>query len=99
MDNDRPETSGMYELEFPGPQLGSADGRGPVLIHALEGFTDAGHAAKLAAAHLKASLESELVASFAIAKPITRSGSRNEMKSPTVTVPLPRRAVLKSGWT
>ncbi|BBY96988.1 proteasome assembly chaperone family protein [Mycolicibacterium fallax] len=66
MDNDRPETSGMYELEFPGPQLGSADGRGPVLIHALEGFTDAGHAAKLAAAHLKASLESELVASFAI---------------------------------
>ena len=56
----------MYELEFPGPQLTSADGRGPVLIHALEGFTDAGHAARLAAAQLKEGLPSELVASFAV---------------------------------
>lgn len=60
-DNDR-----MYELEFPAPQLASPDGRGPVLIHALEGFSDAGHAVRLAAQHLKNSLESELVASFAI---------------------------------
>lgn len=66
MDDDRPDTSGMYELEFPGPQLLAEDGSGPVLIHALEGFTDAGHAAKLAAGHLKAALDSELVASFAI---------------------------------
>lgn len=56
----------MYELEFPGPQLTSADGRGPVLIHALEGFTDAGHAARLAAAQLKDALPAELVASFAV---------------------------------
>ncbi len=56
----------MYELEFPAPQLASGDGRGPVLIHALEGFSDAGHAVRLAAEHLKASLDSELVASFAI---------------------------------
>lgn len=56
----------MYELEFPGPQLTSTDGQGPVLIHALEGFSDAGHAVRLAAAHLKGSLDSELVASFAI---------------------------------
>jgi len=56
----------MYELEFPAPQLSSADGRGPVLIHALEGFSDAGHAIKLAAEHLKNSLDTELVASFAI---------------------------------
>lgn len=56
----------MYELEFPAPQLASSDGRGPVLIHALEGFSDAGHAVRLAAGHLKESLESELVASFAI---------------------------------
>ncbi|MCV7193498.1 proteasome assembly chaperone family protein [Mycolicibacterium brumae] len=66
MDDDRPDTSGMYELEFPGPQLLAEDGSGPVLIHALEGFTDAGHATKLAAGHLKAALDSELVASFAI---------------------------------
>ncbi|MEI6251702.1 MAG: PAC2 family protein [Mycobacteriaceae bacterium] len=56
----------MYELEFPGPQLTSTGGQGPVLIHALEGFSDAGHAVRLAAEHLKGALDSELVASFAI---------------------------------
>ena len=40
----QPEQPGMYELEFPAPQLSSSDGRGPVMIHALEGFSDAGHA-------------------------------------------------------
>lgn len=62
----QPEQSGMYELEFPAPQLSSSDGRGPVLIHALEGFSDAGHAIRLAAQHLKDTLDTELVASFAI---------------------------------
>ena len=62
----QPEQTGMYELEFPAPQLSAADGRGPVMIHALEGFSDAGHAIKLAAAHLKNTLDTELVASFAI---------------------------------
>lgn len=62
----QPEQSGMYELEFPAPQLATEDGRGPVLIHALEGFSDAGHAIKLAAQHLKDVLDTELVASFAI---------------------------------
>jgi hypothetical protein len=56
----------MYQLEFPAPQLSSSDGRGPVLIHAFEGFSDAGHAIRLAAEHLKSSLEGDLVASFAI---------------------------------
>src|SRR5258707_7236530 len=62
----QPEQTGMYELEFPAPQLSSADGRGPVLIHALEGFSDAGHAIRLSAQHLKNTLDTELVASFAI---------------------------------
>lgn len=62
----QPEQSSMYELEFPAPQLASSDGRGPVLIHALEGFSDAGHAIRLAAQHLKDTLDTELVASFAI---------------------------------
>lgn len=62
----QPDQSGMYELEFPAPQLSSSDGRGPVLIHALEGFSDAGHAIRLAAEHLKNTLDTELVASFAI---------------------------------
>jgi len=60
----RPER--IYELEFPAPQLSSSDGQGPVLIHALEGFSDAGHAIRLAAAHLRDALDTELVASFAI---------------------------------
>lgn len=62
----QPDQTGMYELEFPAPQLASSDGRGPVLIHALEGFSDAGHAIRLAAEHLKNTLDTELVASFAI---------------------------------
>lgn len=62
----QPEQAGMYELEFPAPQLSSPDGRGPVLIHALQGFSDAGHAIRLAASHLKETLDTELVASFAI---------------------------------
>jgi hypothetical protein len=62
----RPEQTGMYELEFPAPQLSSPDGRGPVMIHAFEGFSDAGHAIRLAATHLKNTLDTELVASFAI---------------------------------
>ena len=62
----RPEPGGMYELEVPAPPLLSADGAGPVLVHALEGFSDAGHAIRLATAHLKAALDTELVASFAI---------------------------------
>jgi hypothetical protein len=46
--------------------LSTPDGRGPVLVHALQGFSDAGHALRLAATHLKGALDAELVASFAI---------------------------------
>ena len=56
----------IYSLQTPAPRLSSPDGRGPVLVHALEGFSDAGHAVRLAAEHLKESLDGELVASFAI---------------------------------
>lgn len=38
----QPEQTGMYQLEVPAPQLSSKDGRGPVLIHALEGFPTPG---------------------------------------------------------
>lgn len=58
------DESRMYELEFPAPQLSSADGAGPVLVHGLEGFSDAGHAVRLATKHLRQSLENELVAAF-----------------------------------
>ncbi|WP_299558746.1 proteasome assembly chaperone family protein [uncultured Mycolicibacterium sp.] len=62
----QPEQTGMYQLQTPAPELSTADGRGPVMVHALEGFSDAGHAIRLAAAHLKNTLPTELVASFAI---------------------------------
>lgn len=60
------EQSRMYELEFPAPVVSAPDGRGPVLVHGLEGYSDAGHAVKLATTHLRDSLETELVASFAV---------------------------------
>jgi predicted ATP-grasp superfamily ATP-dependent carboligase len=60
------EQSRMYELEFPAPRLTSADGQGPVLVHGLEGFSDAGHAVRLATTHLREQLETEVVASFAV---------------------------------
>ncbi|WP_293305455.1 PAC2 family protein [Mycolicibacterium sp.] len=64
MDDNQQER--IYELEVPAPQISSPDGRGPVLVHALEGFSDAGHAIRLAAEHLTDTLDTELVASFAI---------------------------------
>ena len=51
--NQQPDQTGLYELEFPAPQLWTSDGRGPVMVHALEGFSDAGHAIHLAAQHLR----------------------------------------------
>lgn len=60
----RPERSSLYDLEFPSPELTGDTDRGPVLVHALEGFADAGHAVALAAEHLRDSLDSELVATF-----------------------------------
>lgn len=64
MDERSHEPRALYELEFPAPAVSGADGDGPVLIHALEGYADAGHAVSLAATHLREALESELVATF-----------------------------------
>ncbi len=73
------EESTMYELEFPAPQLSAADGAGPVLVHGLEGYADAGHAIRLATTHLRESLESELVASFDIDELFDYRGRRPAM--------------------
>lgn len=53
----------LYDLtdaaaDYPG------DGRGPVLLHALTGFIDAGSAGRLAADHLRENLPSRVVATF-----------------------------------
>ncbi len=54
----------MYELVYPEPEVTGSGGDGPVLIHALEGFADAGHAVRLTASHLIDSLDARLVATF-----------------------------------
>lgn len=65
MDEQPADDGSLYELAFPAPAFGHhGPDTGPVLIHALDGFADAGHAVALAAAHLRESLESELVATF-----------------------------------
>lgn len=64
MDERSAEHSSLYSLEFPAPRVSNDEGTGPVLIHALEGFADAGHAVALAATHLRDALDSELVATF-----------------------------------
>src|SRR5699024_2540254 len=58
--------SGMYQWEFPLLDLTAPDGNGPLLIHGLEGFTDAGHAVRLTTEHLLETLESEPVAVFTV---------------------------------
>lgn len=49
----------LYELD---PALGDVDGA--VLLHALTGFIDAGHAGRLVRDHLLGGLEHEVIASF-----------------------------------
>lgn len=64
MDEQSHEQRPLYELEFPGPAVSGHPGDGPVLVHALEGFADAGHAVTLAATHLREALDCQLVATF-----------------------------------
>ncbi|ALG84638.1 proteasome assembly chaperone family protein [Gordonia phthalatica] len=64
MDERFPNPRELYDLEFPVPAVHNEDGDGPVLVHALEGYADAGHAVALAATHLREALDSELVATF-----------------------------------
>jgi hypothetical protein len=52
----------LYTLSEPSPDLGPE--AGPVLVHALNGFVDAGSAPRLVADHLLATLPNEVVASF-----------------------------------
>lgn len=56
--------SDLYRLIEPLPDLRSASGEGPVLVHGLEGFSDAGHAVHGATEHLRESLDSQLLVEF-----------------------------------
>lgn len=56
--------SDLYRLIEPVPDLRSESGEGPVLVHALEGFSDAGQAIQGVAEHLRESLDSQLIVEF-----------------------------------
>lgn len=56
--------SDLYRLIEPLPDLRSASGEGPVLVHGLEGFSDAGHAVQGATSHLRDSLDAQLLVEF-----------------------------------
>ncbi|MDV8002702.1 PAC2 family protein [Rhodococcus sp. IEGM 1408] len=56
--------SDLYRLIEPVPDLRSESGEGPVIVHALEGFSDAGQAIQGVAEHLRESLDSQLIVEF-----------------------------------
>ena len=56
--------SDLYRMIEPVPDLRSEDGRGPVLVHGLEGFSDAGQAIQGVAEHLRETLDSQLIVEF-----------------------------------
>lgn len=56
--------SDLYRLIEPLPDLRSASGEGPVLVHGLEGFSDAGHAVQGTTSHLRDSLDAQLLVEF-----------------------------------
>mgnify|MGYP002651514322 CR=1 FL=1 len=56
--------SDLYRLIEPVPELRSGTGEGPVLVHGLEGFSDAGHAVHGATSHLRETLDSQLLVEF-----------------------------------
>ncbi|APT87000.1 PAC2 family protein [Corynebacterium flavescens] len=60
------EERSMYELEYPAPSITdySAEGTGPTMIVAMNGYADAGMAVEASANHLKAALHSRQLASF-----------------------------------
>lgn len=54
----------LYKMIEPVPDLRSESGQGPVLVHGLEGFSDAGLAVEGATGHLRDSLDSQLIVEF-----------------------------------
>lgn len=56
--------SDLYRLIEPAPDLRSESGEGPVLVHGLEGFSDAGQAVEGATSHLRENLDAQLIVEF-----------------------------------
>lgn len=54
----------LYSLVFPAPRLGGTEATGPVLVHGLQGFSDAGHVVRQVTDHILKTNEAALVAKF-----------------------------------
>lgn len=72
--------SDLYRLIQPVPDLRSEDGRGPVLVHGLEGFSDAGQAIEGVTDHLRDSQDAQLLVEFDVDQLIDYRSRRPHLK-------------------
>ena len=72
--------SDLYRMIEPVPDLRSEDGRGPVLVHGLEGFSDAGQAIQGVAEHLRETLDSQLIVEFDVDELVDYRSRRPHLK-------------------
>ncbi|MBB0967569.1 PAC2 family protein [Dietzia aerolata] len=72
--------SDLYRLIQPVPDLRSEDGRGPVLVHGLEGFSDAGQAIEGVTDHLRDSQDAQLIVEFDVDQLIDYRSRRPHLK-------------------
>lgn len=72
--------SDLYRVIEPVPDLRSEDGRGPVLVHGLEGFSDAGQAIQGVAEHLRETLDSQLIVEFDVDELVDYRSRRPHLK-------------------
>ncbi|UVE95349.1 proteasome assembly chaperone family protein [Dietzia sp. B32] len=72
--------SDLYRMIEPVPDLRSEDGRGPVLVHGLEGFSDAGQAIQGFSEHLRDTLDSQLIVEFDVDELVDYRSRRPHLK-------------------
>ncbi|KAA0919787.1 PAC2 family protein [Dietzia sp. ANT_WB102] len=72
--------SDLYRMIEPVPDLRSKDGRGPILVHGLEGFSDAGQAIQGVAEHFRETLDSQLIVEFDVDELVDYRSRRPQLK-------------------
>lgn len=72
--------SDLYRMIEPVPDLRSEDGRGPVLVHGLQGFSDAGQAIQGVSEHLRETLDSQLIVEFDVDELVDYRSRRPHLK-------------------
>ena len=72
--------SDLYRMIEPVPDLRSEDGRGPILVHGLEGFSDAGQAIQGVAEHFHETLDSQLIVEFDVDELVDYRSRRPQLK-------------------